>query len=67
MSAPHPAPRGAHGAERNAPAAAPGSGVRLIGDGSTAYTGKQPNVPKPERLDENAKPLPFDYDEELIF
>ncbi|HCA85197.1 MAG TPA: hypothetical protein DEQ61_06695 [Streptomyces sp.] len=42
-------------AERQA-AAGP---VRLIGDGSTAYTGRQPNQPVPEKLEEGRQPPQF--------
>ncbi|MER6123867.1 hypothetical protein ABT173_14645 [Streptomyces sp. NPDC001795] len=38
---------------------APGSAVRLIGDGSTAYTGAQPHLPRPERLKPGQKPPQF--------
>ncbi|MBW5424834.1 hypothetical protein GKQ77_25255 [Streptomyces sp. BG9H] len=50
---------GAHGAKKGAGAAAPKSPVRLIGDGSTAYTGKQPNLPRPARLKPGQKPPQF--------
>ncbi|GHK04385.1 hypothetical protein ACWEWI_18785 [Streptomyces sp. NPDC003753] len=40
-------------------AGAPGSAVRLIGDGSTAYTGAQPHLPRPERLRPGRKPPQF--------
>ncbi len=33
--------------------------VRLIGDGSTAYTGSQPHLPSPERLKPGEKPPQF--------
>lgn len=46
---------GAHGAKKG-PAK---SAVRLIGDGSTAYTGAQPGVLKPERLKPGQKPPQF--------
>ncbi|MGW0575914.1 hypothetical protein ACWD25_08050 [Streptomyces sp. NPDC002920] len=39
--------------------AAPKSAVRLIGDGSTAYTGAQPHLPRPERLKPGRKPPQF--------
>ncbi|MEU6365394.1 hypothetical protein ABZ876_06530 [Streptomyces sp. NPDC046931] len=46
--------------EMKAPGApAPGSAVRLIGDGSTAYTGMQPHLPGPERLRPGRKPPQF--------
>ncbi|MFF8942582.1 hypothetical protein ACF1A5_09985 [Streptomyces sp. NPDC014864] len=48
--------QGAHG-PLGAPA--PGSVVRLIGDGSTAYTGAQPHLPRPERLEPGRKPPQF--------
>ncbi|MFF5448922.1 hypothetical protein [Streptomyces sp. NPDC012888] len=38
---------------------APGSVLRLIGDGSTSYTGPQPNVQKPRRLGPGEKPPQF--------
>lgn len=52
----------AHGAKekpdgQNAPA--PGNAVQLIGDGSTAFTGAQPNLPVPERLAPGQKPPQF--------
>ncbi|WP_306318525.1 MULTISPECIES: hypothetical protein [unclassified Streptomyces] len=50
--------KGAPGPKK-AKAAAPGSAVRLIGDGSTAYTGRQPNVPRAERLRPGQKPPQF--------
>ncbi|MER6982012.1 hypothetical protein ABT317_34855, partial [Streptomyces carpinensis] len=37
----------------------PRSIVRLIGDGSTAYTGTQPHFPRPERLRAGEKPPQF--------
>ncbi|MGW2562651.1 hypothetical protein ACWCXB_26065 [Streptomyces sp. NPDC001514] len=40
-------------------AAAPGGVIRLIGDGSTAYTGIQPGVPEPKRLKSGQKPPQF--------
>ncbi|MEV5611459.1 hypothetical protein [Streptomyces sp. NPDC052225] len=53
------APRqGAPAAKKAAPAA-PGSVVRLIGDGSTAYTGQQPHLPRAERLRPGQKPPQF--------
>ncbi|MGW3415116.1 hypothetical protein OG266_19960 [Streptomyces sp. NBC_00554] len=50
---------GAHGAKKAAGAPAPKSAVRLIGDGSTAYTGAQPHLPRPERLKPGQKPPQF--------
>ncbi|MFE9771432.1 hypothetical protein ACFYOV_07125 [Streptomyces sp. NPDC005931] len=41
------------------PAPAPENAVRLIGDGSTAYTGAQPRLPRPERLKPGQKPPQF--------
>ncbi|MFI9601532.1 hypothetical protein ACIHCX_16985 [Streptomyces sp. NPDC052043] len=53
------APRqGAPGAPQKGPQL-PGSLVRLIGDGSTAYTGAQPHLPRPERLKAGEKPPQF--------
>ncbi|MDT0463912.1 polysaccharide deacetylase family protein [Streptomyces gibsoniae] len=40
-------------------APAPGSAVRLIGDGSTAYTGVQPHLPRPQRLKPGQRPPQF--------
>jgi hypothetical protein len=49
----HPAPAGG-------PKRAPRTAPRLIGDGSTAYTGRQPNQPTtPERLEPGQKPPQF--------
>ncbi|MFF8102535.1 hypothetical protein ACF07S_22775 [Streptomyces sp. NPDC016640] len=45
--------------ERAEPAPAPKNVVRLIGDGSTAYTGAQPRLPRPERLKPGEKPPQF--------
>ncbi|BFO13985.1 hypothetical protein SHKM778_03730 [Streptomyces sp. KM77-8] len=42
--------------EKAKPAPAPKNVVRLIGDGSTAYTGAQPHLPRPERLKPGEKP-----------
>ncbi len=53
---------GSHGAKEGVegpPAKAPKSTVRLIGDGSTAYTGAQPHQPRPERLKPGQKPPQF--------
>ncbi|MFE4965459.1 hypothetical protein [Streptomyces sp. NPDC056660] len=48
---------GASGPQKGAPA--PQSVVRLIGDGSTAYTGAQPHLPRPEKLQPGEKPPQF--------
>ncbi|MGI5197076.1 hypothetical protein ACQEVY_26170 [Streptomyces sp. CA-288835] len=40
-------------------AQAPKSVLRLIGDGSTAFTGAQPRLPRPERLRPGQKPPQF--------
>jgi hypothetical protein len=48
---------GAPGPQKGAPP--PGSVLRLIGDGSTAYTGSQPHLPRPERLEPGQKPPQF--------
>ncbi|MBL1085682.1 hypothetical protein JK359_27580 [Streptomyces actinomycinicus] len=48
---------GASGPQQGAPA--PGSVFRPIGDGSTAYTGSQPNLSSPERLKPGQKPPQF--------
>ncbi|MEV6471627.1 hypothetical protein [Streptomyces sp. NPDC051657] len=53
------AEKGAHGAKENPPAAAPKNAVKLIGDGSTAFTGVQPKVPAVERLAPGEKPPQF--------
>ncbi|MFF9762552.1 hypothetical protein ACF1G4_24060 [Streptomyces caelestis] len=45
--------------EKAKPAPAPKNVVRLIGDGSTAYTGAQPHLPRPERLKRGEKPPQF--------
>ncbi|MDI3420426.1 polysaccharide deacetylase family protein [Streptomyces luteolus] len=50
---------GAHGPKKAQAAPAPKSAVRLIGDGSTSYTGAQPNLPKPKRLKPGQKPPQF--------
>ncbi|MFD5080324.1 hypothetical protein [Streptomyces sp. NPDC058371] len=50
---------GAHGAKKAPGAPAPKSAVRLIGDGSTAYTGAQPHLPRAERLKPGQKPPQF--------
>ncbi|WP_328450020.1 hypothetical protein OG780_19785 [Streptomyces sp. NBC_00386] len=49
----------AHGAKRTAGAPAPKAAVRLIGDGSTSYTGAQPHLPRPERLKPGHEPPQF--------
>ncbi|QKW28655.1 hypothetical protein HUT11_23025 [Streptomyces seoulensis] len=49
---------GLHGPQK-AVVQPPGSVIRLIGDGSTAYTGAQPYLPKPERLKAGEKPPQF--------
>ncbi|MBV2357857.1 hypothetical protein KUM39_26460 [Streptomyces sp. J2-1] len=52
--------QGAPGPQKAAPAApAPNSVLRLIGDGSTAYTGSQPHLPVPEKLKPGQKPPQF--------
>ncbi|WP_327681849.1 hypothetical protein [Streptomyces sp. NBC_00467] len=48
---------GAPGAKKAAPA--PNNAVRLIGDGSTAFTGTQPGLLKPERMKPGEKPPQF--------
>ncbi|MFI1726929.1 hypothetical protein [Streptomyces sp. NPDC020489] len=58
---------GTDGAEEGAPGpqkakpvqAPPKSAVRLIGDGSTAYTGAQPHLPRPQRMKPGQKPPQF--------
>lgn len=50
---------GALGARKAAGAPAPESAGRLIGDGSTAYTGAQPHLPRPVRLKPGQKPPQF--------
>ncbi|MGI5410196.1 polysaccharide deacetylase family protein [Streptomyces chartreusis] len=50
----------APGPQKAKPAApVPRSAIRLIGDGSTAYTGAQPHLPRPERLEPGQKPPQF--------
>ncbi|GAA3566729.1 hypothetical protein [Streptomyces osmaniensis] len=50
----------APGPQKAKPAApVPRNAVRLIGDGSTAYTGAQPHLPRPERLKPGQKPPQF--------
>ncbi|MEU6403754.1 hypothetical protein [Streptomyces sp. NPDC046985] len=53
-----PGAPGGHAVPRLAPQR-PGSAVRLIGDGSTAYTGAQPLQPTPQRLKPGEKPPQF--------
>ncbi|MEV1019805.1 hypothetical protein [Streptomyces sp. NPDC050264] len=50
---------GVPGPKKAAPPAAPGSVFRTIGDGSTAYTGQQPRLPRAERLRPGQKPPQF--------
>ncbi|OON81038.1 hypothetical protein [Streptomyces tsukubensis] len=45
--------------KKAAPAPAPKNAVRLIGDGSTAFTGSQPRLARPERLRPGQKPPQF--------
>ncbi|WP_406261163.1 hypothetical protein OIA45_25530 [Streptomyces chartreusis] len=50
----------APGPQKAKPAApVPRSAIRLIGDGSTAYTGAQPHLPRPERLEPGQRPPQF--------
>ncbi|WP_435610665.1 hypothetical protein [Streptomyces sp. C10-9-1] len=56
--------KAADGTEHGAPAqkqgvGAPKSAVRLIGDGSTAFTGAQPNLLRPQRLKPGETPPQF--------
>ncbi|MEU0059040.1 hypothetical protein [Streptomyces sp. NPDC006334] len=55
----HGSGEGAPGPQRAKPAPAPQSAFRLIGDGSTAYTGDQPHQPRPERLKPGQRPPQF--------
>ncbi|MFI7295259.1 hypothetical protein [Streptomyces sp. NPDC050121] len=55
----HASKPGVPGPQQAKPAPAPKSAVRLIGDGSTAYTGAQPHLPRPERLKPGEKPPQF--------
>ncbi|WAX78832.1 hypothetical protein [Streptomyces sp. KMM 9044] len=48
-----------HGPKKAEPAPAPEKVVRLIGDGSTAYTGQQPHLTGPERLKPGERPPQF--------
>lgn len=50
---------GAQGTKKAAPHPAPKAAVRLIGDGSTSYTGAQPHLPRPERLKQGRRPPQF--------
>ncbi|MET8505993.1 hypothetical protein ABZV60_15225 [Streptomyces sp. NPDC004787] len=54
-------PQGAPGGTgaKKGPAAAPQSAVRLIGDGSTAFTGAQPHQPSWQRLKPGQEPPQF--------
>ncbi|MFF9122758.1 hypothetical protein ACF09J_05565 [Streptomyces sp. NPDC014889] len=56
-SGPEVVKKGAPGAQKGPQL--PGSVVRLIGDGSTAYTGAQPHLPRPERLKAGERPPQF--------
>ncbi|MFG2599163.1 hypothetical protein [Streptomyces sp. NPDC048462] len=53
------AENGAAGTEKKAAGAAPKSAFRLIGDGSTAFTGAQPKQPVVQRLAPGQKPPQF--------
>lgn len=53
------ATRAEYGARNASGAPAPGKAVRLIGDGSTSYTGAQPHLPRPDRLKPGQKPPQF--------
>ncbi|MFE3517680.1 hypothetical protein [Streptomyces sp. NPDC059166] len=46
-------------AQGKSPAAAPKAAVDLIGDGSTAFTGAQPKLPVPKRLEPGQRPPQF--------
>lgn len=48
-----------HAVKKAEGAPAPKTAVRLIGDGSTSYTGTQPHLPRPERLKPGQKPPQF--------
>ncbi|MFF3750477.1 hypothetical protein ACFYYH_08465 [Streptomyces sp. NPDC002018] len=57
-------PEGGEGARKGAPGAKEAAGppkavIKLLGDGSTAFTGAQPNLAKPERLKPGEKPPQF--------
>jgi hypothetical protein len=58
---PNGSKEGAAGPQKLKPGrqAAPKQVFRLIGDGSTAYTGAQPHLPRPERLKPGQKPPQF--------
>ncbi|MEU5717202.1 hypothetical protein AB0G71_15695 [Streptomyces sp. NPDC020403] len=49
----------APGSEERSPAAAPKGAVKLIGDGSTAFTGAQPKLPVAKRMEPGQKPPQF--------
>lgn len=49
----------AEGGAHRAPGAKPQLKPRVIGDGSTSYTGQQPNMPKPKKLAPGEKPPQF--------
>ncbi|WP_339130646.1 hypothetical protein WJM95_17460 [Streptomyces sp. f51] len=51
--------QGERGTKKAAGAPAPRAAVRLIGDGSTSYTGAQPHLPRPERLKPGRRPPQF--------
>ncbi|GAA2964042.1 MULTISPECIES: hypothetical protein [Streptomyces] len=51
--------KAAPGTEERSPAAAPKGAVKLIGDGSTAFTGAQPKLPVATRLKPGQKPPQF--------
>jgi hypothetical protein len=50
---------GAHGAKKGVGAPAPKNPVRLIGDGSTAFTGAQPHLPRAAKLQPGQRPPQF--------
>ncbi|MFF4365558.1 hypothetical protein [Streptomyces sp. NPDC001594] len=58
-SAGHGAPGSPNGRKGAAAPEAPGSVNRPIGDGSTAYTGPQPHLQKPQKLKPGEKPPQF--------
>ncbi|MFD7546064.1 hypothetical protein ACFV0R_13515 [Streptomyces sp. NPDC059578] len=47
------------GEKKASAAPAPRNAVKLIGDGSTAFTGPQPKLPRPERLKPGQRPPQF--------